>query len=93
MFSTSTLNSVNSQTGAVELYLNSLLDVITDGAVEGDTLVRRSGSWLSEANPGGFTASSSAPADPRPGQRWVDLDTGICYTYLFDGTSSQWVEL
>lgn len=87
------VDSVNGQTGVVELYLNSLLDVITDGAAENDILVRQSGSWVSQANPGQFTASSSAPADPQPGQRWVDLDTGICYTYFFDGTSSQWVEL
>ena len=86
------VDSVNGQTGVVELYLDSLLDVITFGAAEGDMIVRRSGSWVNEANPGQFTASSSAPADPQPGQRWVDLDTGICYTYFYDGTSFQWVE-
>lgn len=78
---------------AVDLYLDSLLDVITFGAAEGEIIVRRSGSWVNESNPGQFTAASTAPSNPQPGQRWVDLDTGICYTYFFDGTSSQWVEL
>lgn len=88
------VDSVNGQTGVVELYLGSLLDVIVDGAVEGDTLVRRSGSWVAEApSGGGFTASSSAPGSPAEGDRWFDLDTGILYTYVNDGTSSQWVEL
>lgn len=86
------VDSVNGQTGDVELYLDSLLDVITFGAVEGDTLVRRSGSWVSEANPGQFTATSAAPSNPQIGHRWVDLDTGICYTYFYDGNGFQWVE-
>lgn len=41
---------------------------------------------------GTFTAASSAPTTPRPGDRWVDLDTGIEYTYFYDGNSYQWVE-
>lgn len=41
---------------------------------------------------GTFTAASSAPTTPQPGDRWVDLDTGIEYTYFYDGNSYQWVE-
>lgn len=88
------VTSVNGQTGDVELYLGSLLDVIVDSAVDGDTIVRRSGTWVAEApSGGGFTASSSAPGSPAEGDRWFDLDTGILYTYVNDGDSSQWVEL
>ncbi len=39
-----------------------------------------------------FTYASSAPGGPVPGDRWVDSNTGIEYTYLNDGNSSQWVE-
>ena len=41
---------------------------------------------------GTYTAASSAPGSPRPGDRWVDLDTGILYTYFYDGSSYAWVE-
>lgn len=33
------------------------------------------------------------PSNPRKGDTWVDLNTCIKYTYLFDGDSSAWVEL
>lgn len=42
---------------------------------------------------GDFFYSSAAPASPLEGWRWVDSDSGIQYTYLNDGNSSQWVEL
>jgi hypothetical protein len=41
---------------------------------------------------GTYTASSSAPGSPRVGDRWVDLDTGILYTYFYDGNTYAWVE-
>lgn len=40
-----------------------------------------------------FTVSSTAPASPSSGDQWLDSDSGIKYTYVNDGTSSQWVEL
>jgi hypothetical protein len=39
-----------------------------------------------------FTYASTAPVGPNPGDEWVDSDTGILYTYVNDGLSSQWVE-
>ena len=42
---------------------------------------------------GTFTSSSSAPSSPSNGDEWLDTDNGILYTYVNDGTSSQWVEL
>lgn len=41
---------------------------------------------------GAFTYASSAPSSPSVGDRWVDSANGILYTYINDGTTSQWVE-
>ena len=87
------VSSVNGQIGDVLLALGDLVGVITAGATDGDTLVLRSDTWVAEASPGTFTAASAAPGSPAVGARWFDLDTGICYTYVYDGTSFQWVEL
>lgn len=42
-----------------------------------------------------FTFASVAPTvpTPAPGDRWLSSASGIQYTYVNDGTSSQWVEL
>lgn len=42
---------------------------------------------------GSFVAvSATAPASPSAGNQWYDTTTGIIYTYVNDGTSSQWVQ-
>lgn len=41
---------------------------------------------------GGFYYQPSPPVSPVVGDRWVDTDDNILYTYVFDGTSYQWVE-
>lgn len=38
------------------------------------------------------TVSSTAPTSPAQNDIWIDSTTGIYYTYISDGTSSQWVE-
>ena len=40
-----------------------------------------------------YTYSSTPPASPAVGDRWVDSDDGVSYTYTYDGNSSAWVEL
>lgn len=40
-----------------------------------------------------FTVSATAPATPVNGDRWLDTDTGIEYTWVFDSDGGQWVEL
>lgn len=40
----------------------------------------------------GYTASSTAPSFPNPGDEWWDTDDGSFYKYIDDGTSEQWVE-
>lgn len=42
---------------------------------------------------GTFTTSSSAPSTPSAGDRWLHSTTGVLYTYVDDGDSSQWVDL
>lgn len=39
-----------------------------------------------------YTYSATAPSSPVVGDRWVDSNSGIEYTYISDGDSSQWVE-
>lgn len=39
-----------------------------------------------------FSYSSSAPIEPGAGDRWIDSTTGIEYTYIDDGDSTQWIE-
>jgi len=46
----------------------------------------------STASGGGFTISDTAPTDPEDGDRWLDSTSGIEYTWVDDGSSSQWVE-
>jgi hypothetical protein len=40
-----------------------------------------------------FTSSSTAPSSPNPGDMWYDLETGALSVYVYDGTSSQWVQI
>lgn len=40
-----------------------------------------------------YSATSAAPSSPVAGDRWLDIDTGIYYTYVNDGDSSAWVQL
>ena len=39
-----------------------------------------------------YTFSSTPPASPSLGDRWVDTDSGIEFVYIYDGDSFQWVE-
>ena len=40
-----------------------------------------------------FTGSITPPSSPIEGNKWLSSNTGIEYTYIIDGDSSQWVEL
>lgn len=40
-----------------------------------------------------FSYGSSPPDGALPGDRWVNADEGILYTWIDDGSSEQWVEL
>lgn len=42
---------------------------------------------------GAYFVSSTPPGSPAAGDRWLDSDTGVEYTYFSDGNTSQWVEL
>jgi|10_taG_2_1085330.scaffolds.fasta_scaffold108745_3 hypothetical protein len=38
-----------------------------------------------------FTESTQSPSNPKPGDEWLNLSSGILYKYLDDGNSKQWV--
>jgi hypothetical protein len=48
--------------------------------------------WVSIGGAGGFTASTSAPADPDLGELWWDTELDILFQYINDGDSNQWVD-
>lgn len=49
--------------------------------------------WQTASSGGSsVTTSATAPASPTTGNQWYDTTTGIIYTYVNDGTSSQWVQ-
>jgi len=61
--------------------------IVTDGS--GNlTFVDQSGG----GGGGSYTASSTAPLAPTPGDEWWDTDDGSFYKYIDDGTNEQWVE-
>ena len=49
--------------------------------------------WSTVSGGGGtMTWSATPPGSPAVGDDWIDTDTGIRYTYTYDGDSYQWVE-
>lgn len=42
---------------------------------------------------GASSISSAPPANPFAGQQWIDSQTGIEFTWYFDGVTAAWVEL
>lgn len=48
--------------------------------------------WSTISGGGTTTWSSTPPGTPAIGDDWIDTDTGIRYTYTYDGDSYQWVE-
>jgi hypothetical protein len=52
--------------------------------------------WAGNGNPIAgitYTASASSPAGPSNGDQWYDTVNDILYEYIFDGTSSYWVDI
>ncbi len=101
------VSSVNGQVGAVLLDAGDVgavpgvdyVPALASG-IDGDEILvgQKGSSYYSmtaqqvAALAGTYTAASVAPGSPRVGDRWVDLDTGILYTYFYDGNSYAWVE-
>jgi hypothetical protein len=46
-----------------------------------------------EAAAPSYTVADSPPSTPNVGHRWLKTSTGIEYTWIDDGSNSQWVEL
>jgi hypothetical protein len=41
---------------------------------------------------GAYSVGSTIPSSPSQGQRWLDTNTGVEFTYFSDGSGSQWAE-
>ena len=39
-----------------------------------------------------YSFSVTAPTEAKSGDRWTDANSGLTYTFVDDGNSSQWVE-
>jgi hypothetical protein len=46
-----------------------------------------------QGSAGGFTFASVAPTSPNTGDRWVNTQDGVEYTYTYDGNTYQWIQL
>ena len=89
--------NVVSEPSATIDFTNATYSTLKVGALEATANVNAAyfigdGSSLSNIS-AAITFSSTAPASPRHGDQWLDSNDGTCYTYLNDGTSSQWAEL
>ena len=81
--------SFNGLTGAVGITAGSNITITQSG----NTLtISSTASGGSGGSGTGFTYASSAPSSPSVGDRWIDSDTGREYVYVYDGSSSQWIE-
>lgn len=68
---------------AITLEKGQTVKVISDGT----------NYYIIKAGGTGFYVQASAPTPAEVGDRWLDSDTGILYTYVPDGDSLQWVDL
>lgn len=73
---------------------NTAIQVPVDGGVEfnASSTTQWYSSLSSRINGAAYTISSTAPSSPTSGDRWLETDTGVEFTYINDGSSSQWVE-
>lgn len=69
---------------AGDMYYNTASNVIR--IFNGSTWSSLSGSAY------GYYFQTTAPSSPSVGDKWIDSSTGIEYTYLSDGNSTQWVD-
>ena len=72
---------------------NSTGEMWLDTSVTPNSLKIWNGSAWVAASTGSYTESATAPGTPSVGDRWLDTDNGILYTYVDDASGDQWVEL
>ena len=69
-------------TGDVTGTANTTLTDLASGTVSVTTTTRTT-----------ITESTTPPVSPQVGDRWISSTSGIEYTYINDGDSSQWIDL
>jgi hypothetical protein len=82
--------------GSVVADLDDLGDVVITAVATDDVLKYNGTNWVNDTAPATgnvYSFQSSAPSSPVAGDEWTDSDTGVTYTYVNDGDTSQWVEL
>ena len=89
----STTTSTNADTGALVVKGGAAIA----GNVYADALRTTTGIyWAGNGNPIAgitYTASGSAPSGPSKGDQWYNTSNDVLYEYVFDGTSSYWVDI
>ena len=61
--------------------------------IQGDLGIGVQGIQGNQGPNAAITFDANPPVSPLLGDRWVDSNSGIEYTYLFDGTNYSWVEV
>ena len=87
--STATVNGSSVLTTASSI--DSLSDVNTSGATNGQVLSYSSGQWIPANSSGGsntISASDTSPSSPSLGTLWFNTSTGRMYVYY----DSYWIE-
>jgi hypothetical protein len=49
--------------------------------------------WVVSAGANGLTSSATAPSSPTVGDQWFHTTDGILFTYMTDGTDSDWIDI
>lgn len=80
-----------SHTGTITA--GGLIESTTGGFKFPDGTIQTTAGGGGGGGSGTYYVSSSAPASPAAGDRWLDTDLGVEYTFFSDGNSTQWVEL
>jgi|SRR5208282_4436696 len=86
--------SSSSGSSITSLSMEQLSDWLTNGIITAGQFVQWSGAnWTNVTVSGiNFTASPTAPASPKVGDRWVNTSNGVQYTWFNDGSGNQWVQ-
>lgn len=83
--------TVNADNVAVNSAFVRNLISVTDSGGMGNIVYDSSTGVINYTGPQ-FTFGNTTPSNASVGDQWVHSDTGKKYTYVDDGTSSQWVE-
>jgi hypothetical protein len=76
------VTSFNGKTGSVGISAGTNISISQSG-----------NTFTISLSPSNYTIGLTAPGSPVNGNKWFDTSTGIEFTYINDGTSSQWIQI